>query len=220
MPISPPRTARIRFPWASRAVRSTVRSSNFVESLRRVWSSTCPPTIRPGGRTRRMIEYADTDLPHPLSPNTPRVRPRRTSNDTPSTAFTTPRLTWKWVLSSFTSSSRSCSSMAVSPSRAFVAILSMRIRSFASERVGRVSQAIPDQVEADRRDHHRNDRPEEPGLSQQHVELLRITQQQTPAGHWWPDAQPEEAQRGLTQDHARDGQGGHHDDVAERIRKQ
>ena len=50
----------------------------------------------PGGEgTRRMMESDVTDLPHPDSPTTPNVSPRRTLKFTPSTAFTTPHLVTK-----------------------------------------------------------------------------------------------------------------------------
>ena len=49
-----------------------------------------PATMRPGASTICRIERAVTLLPEPLSPTTQSVRPRSTSKDTPSTAFTTP----------------------------------------------------------------------------------------------------------------------------------
>jgi len=50
-----------------------------------------PWAMRPvSGGIRRRMESAVTDLPQPDSPTMPRVSPRATSNDTPSTARTTP----------------------------------------------------------------------------------------------------------------------------------
>src|SRR5262245_32335662 len=50
-----------------------------------------PPAMRPGGSgISRSTLSAVTDLPQPDSPTTPRVRPRSTSKDTPSTARTGP----------------------------------------------------------------------------------------------------------------------------------
>ena len=75
--ISRPRMARI-----SRGVAS---------SRLRPRNHTVPPTMRPGGwATRRRIDSAVTLLPLPDSPTTASVCPACTSNDTPSTARTTP----------------------------------------------------------------------------------------------------------------------------------
>jgi hypothetical protein len=49
-----------------------------------------PRSIRPGGRIRRMIESAVTDLPDPDSPTSPTVSPRPIVNETPSTDRATP----------------------------------------------------------------------------------------------------------------------------------
>ena len=46
------------------------------------------------GSISRRISRAVVDLPQPDSPTIPSVSPRRTSNDTPSTARTAP--TWRW----------------------------------------------------------------------------------------------------------------------------
>ncbi len=53
-------------------------------------SSTRPAATRPGGGTSRITESESTDLPQPLSPTTPSVRPRGTERLTPSTAGTSP----------------------------------------------------------------------------------------------------------------------------------
>jgi len=50
-----------------------------------------PPTILPGGLgTRRMIDSAVIDLPQPDSPTTAKVSPRRSENETSSTALMMP----------------------------------------------------------------------------------------------------------------------------------
>src|SRR5688500_15937067 len=55
--------------------------------------------MRPAGSdTRRMMESADTDLPQPDSPTSATVSPSRTSQETPSTARTTPAEVWNVVL--------------------------------------------------------------------------------------------------------------------------
>src|SRR6266851_4000432 len=51
---------------------------------------TRPPTTRPGGGISRIRLSAVTDLPLPDSPTMPSVSPALSSNETPSTAFTTP----------------------------------------------------------------------------------------------------------------------------------
>src|SRR5438132_3907909 len=49
-----------------------------------------PPTMRPGGCTRRMIDNAVTDFPLPDSPTSPSVSPLRISKLTSSTAGSAP----------------------------------------------------------------------------------------------------------------------------------
>ena len=49
---------------------------------------TAPVTVRPGIGTSRITDSDNMDLPHPLSPTMPRVRPRATDSVTPSTAGT------------------------------------------------------------------------------------------------------------------------------------
>src|SRR5215472_16032076 len=61
-----------------------------------------PPVIRPGGGTRRMMDRAVTDLPHPDSPTMPTASPGPTSKETPSTARTTPHDVKKYVRRSST----------------------------------------------------------------------------------------------------------------------
>ena len=63
-----------------------------------------PAAMRPvSGGIRRRIESAVTDLPQPDSPTMPSVSPRARSNDTPSTARTTPSRVLNWVWRSRTS---------------------------------------------------------------------------------------------------------------------
>src|SRR5687768_1024229 len=84
-----PRTARI----------SESESGTKLRPLRR----TSPPTIFPGGLTRREMDIAVTLFPQPLSPTRPSVFPFSTRNETSSTALTTPASVKKWVLRFFTS---------------------------------------------------------------------------------------------------------------------
>src|SRR5438105_4479087 len=89
---------------------SRPRISRISYSLIRVRSwplnITLPPTMRPG-RCNLMMLIAVTDLPHPDSPTMPSVSPGWSSNETPSTALTTPSLVEKTVCRSWTSS-RAC----------------------------------------------------------------------------------------------------------------
>src|SRR5438876_295323 len=64
---------------------------------------TLPPTMRPGGGTRRMSERALTLFPQPDSPTSPRTRPASSANDTPSTARASPPSRKKEVRRSRTS---------------------------------------------------------------------------------------------------------------------
>ncbi len=92
MAISRPRTRRI--------------SSSLSFRRSRLLKSIVPSTIRPAGPcTSRMIESADTLLPHPDSPTSATVSPAFTSHVTPSTARTTPALVTKWVVRERTSRS-------------------------------------------------------------------------------------------------------------------
>jgi hypothetical protein len=70
---------------ATRAPRRAQLALGRVIRSRPSNSTWLPGSISPGGRIRRRIESAVTDLPQPLSPTTPRVSPAWTSNDTPST---------------------------------------------------------------------------------------------------------------------------------------
>ncbi len=63
--------------------------------------SASPPSILPGGiGISRISVIAETDLPEPDSPTTPSVSPLSRSNETPSTALTTPSRVWKCILRS------------------------------------------------------------------------------------------------------------------------
>ena len=58
------------------------------------------------------------------------------------------------------------------------------------------------------------------GVKRMAVDRAGLLQQDAPAGQRWPQAQAQPAQGSFCQDHARDGQGGDHDDVAHRAREQ
>ena len=92
-------TIAMRWPRKPRSVSRSSPTSSWPASL------TEPATIRPGGSIRPRIESPVTLLPEPDSPTSPTTSPAATSNDTPSTAFTTPARVKKWVARSRTSSS-------------------------------------------------------------------------------------------------------------------
>ncbi len=58
-----------------------------------------------------------------------------------------------------------------------------------SVRIGRVAQAVAEEVEGQHHDHHRQDRQHQPRVERDHVHVLGFGQQHAPAGDW--RAQPE-----------------------------
>src|SRR5262245_28691351 len=101
--------------------------------------------MRAGRSTRRRIERAVTLLPHPDSPTTASVRPRRTVRLTPSTALTTPSSSSKCVLRSRTSSK----------GIAIGKLLLVGIRG--------VAETVADEVHGEYDDHDRKARGQQPG---------------------------------------------------------
>src|SRR5438132_9206449 len=89
MAMSLPRTERIS--------RSDIAERS--RPLKRIW----PPVILPGGATSLMIDIAVTLLPQPDSPTSATASPRRTLNETLSTACTAPSAVKKEVRRFFTS---------------------------------------------------------------------------------------------------------------------
>ena len=98
MPISSPRTLRI--------------STGSSPVISRPLSLMEPPAIRPPLGSRSMIDSAVIVLPQPDSPTMPSVSPSSTCSDTPSTACTTPFLSWISVRRSSI-----CKSATISPYR-------------------------------------------------------------------------------------------------------
>src|SRR5689334_5597327 len=104
-----------------------------------------PPTTRPGGSTRPMIENPVTDLPEPDSPTRPSTSPRRTLKETSSTARTTPARVKKWVRRLRTSSVGAAATVGatVAVAVALMARLSLQAR------VQHVPQLVADEVDGD-----------------------------------------------------------------------
>src|SRR4051812_15641210 len=106
----------------------------------------------------------DTLLPEPDSPTTPRVSPRATEKETPSTAFTRPSSVGKLTCRSLTS--RSCSGTGNS---------ALRLRALLL-RVERVAQAISEEVHAEHDDQDREaGEPHQP-RGHEHLALRRVQQ--------------------------------------------
>src|SRR6266536_3244537 len=118
-----------------------------------------PSTIFPGGSIRPSSERPVTVLPEPDSPTIPSTSPRPTSNDTPSTALTTPARVKKWT---FRSSTERTALML----------------SALEPRVHHVAQLIADQIDGDDRDQQRDARIEgDPVFAREH-EAVAVRDQQ------------------------------------------
>src|SRR2546426_17391 len=192
--ISAPRIARISGPFGASFVKSTtwLLAPPSVAG-RRNWIS--PSTIRPGRSTIRRIDRAVTLLPQPLSPTMPRVAPGYRSKLTPSTAFTVPSSWGKYVFR-FRTDKSVC-----------VAVLT-------SIGIGGVPQSIAQEVEGHDDDDHGHGRDHQPRGDGHRLDVLGLLQQDAPADRGRTQAQAQEAQRGLADDHRGQGERGRRDDVA------
>src|SRR5262249_8788780 len=142
-----------------------------------------PPTIRPGGSaTSRRIDSEVTLFPLPDSPTTASVSPSRTSNETPSTARTTPSSVKKCVRrSSRRSSGRvtrgSPPASAGRRARPVAASGSRRLPFRHAARVEGVAQAVAEEVERHHREEDRGPgRPQEPRERGEHAQAARLVQ--------------------------------------------
>src|SRR5262249_20764859 len=82
-------------------------------------------------------------------------------------------------------------------------------------RVGGVAKAVPHEVEREDDDGDRDGRDEQTGRGGQGLDVLGLLEQHAPTDGRRPEAEAEEGERGLADDHGRDGQGGGRDDVAQ-----
>src|SRR6266508_4114593 len=131
MAMSLPRTWRI----ASSESSSRLRPSNRIS----------PVGISAGGMSsRRMIESDVTLLPQPDAPTMPRVSPGGIEKLTPSTARTTPSMTWKYVRRSRTSSSGRLYDDGAGSSAAVGTIVN---RLLPRSRVERVAKTVAQEVD-------------------------------------------------------------------------
>src|SRR6266852_3352141 len=162
---------------------------------------TLPLTIFPG-RWRRMTLRAVTDLPLPDSPTMPSVSPGLSSNETPSTALTSPSLVLKTVW-------RSCTSRRVS----------LICGGATSAGIESVSDRVPENVrgehrhkDRDPREHHQPSRVEEIALG--------IGEHVAPARGRRLDAEPQEVEGRLDQDDLANPQARGHDQHGQHVRQQ
>src|SRR5262245_61171306 len=192
--ISAPRIARISSPSGVSFARSTTRSASARPGTarRRNWIS--PSTIRPGRSTIPRIDRAVTLLPQPLSPTMPSVPPGCRSKVTPSTALTVPSSWGKYVF-------RPRTERSAWPPLAPIGI-------------GRVAQSIAQEVESHDDDDHGHGGKHQPGGDRHRLDILGLLQQDSPADRGRPQAQTEEAEGGLADDHRGQRQRGHRDDMA------
>src|SRR6185295_12328541 len=158
-----------------------------------------PAVIRPGGGTSRMMDSEVTLFPHPDSPTSPSTSPRSTVKLTRSTARSGPVAVRNSVTRSSTWSSGG-TELDLQP------------------RVEGVPQPVPEEVH---REHGQHDREAgeggEPPRGRDVVAAVR--EHPAPRRGGRLDAEAEEGQGGLVDDHERQLEGGHHDDRGERVRQ-
>ena len=63
--------------------------------------------------------------------------------------------------------------------------------------IGRVAQAVAEEVEGEDDQDHGHDRIEQPGIERHHVDVLRLVEHHAPAGDRRPEAEAEEGEGGL-----------------------
>src|SRR5262245_45384128 len=166
--------------------------------------------IRPGRSTIRRIDRAVTLLPQPLSPTIPRVAPGYRSKLTPSTAFTVPSSCAKYVFRSRTERS---GSRRVDATVLTLATPPGPLR-LSSIGIGGVAQTIAEEVEGHDGDDHWYGRNHEPWGDGHGLDVLGLLQQHPPADGRRTQAETQEAERGLADDHGRQREGRRRDDVA------
>src|SRR5215207_7303838 len=193
--ISPPRISRISAPRGGNCARSTTPLS------RRKWIS--PLVMRPGRSTSCRIARMVTLLPQPDSPTTPSTWPGMTSKLVPSTARTRPSSRAKETRRSRTES------------KGWGAVLTS---ASMTVRVGGITQAVADEVEGQHS--HDDDQAggQQPGRQGEGLDVLGLLQQHAPADRRRTNAEAEEGERGLVDDHHRDGERTGSDDVAQERR--
>src|SRR5580704_15210198 len=197
--ISPPRMSRISAPRGGNCARSTTSPpSSWPGGRRRKWIS--PEVMRPGSSTSCRIAFIVTLLPQPLSPTMPSTCPGMTSKLVPSTARTNPSSSAKDTFRSRTESSGVEVSAFTAPSM--------------TVRVGGIAQPVAHEVEGEHGHDDDEGRGQEPGGERQGLDVLRLLQEHAPADGRRADAETQERERRLVDDHHRDGERTRRDDVA------
>src|SRR5690606_32468391 len=123
------------------------------------------------------MERAVMLLPQPLSPTIPSTRLRWMLNETPSTAFSTPSSSLKWVRRSLISSR-----------------MSVFITAPLLVGIGCVAQTVANEIEHEYRRDDEQAGCQHPGLHGDAAHILRVLHQRAPANGWRADAQAEETE--------------------------
>src|SRR5712691_4914039 len=229
------------FPRIDRTSSSSILRTSWPSNMIEPW------TIFPGGcAMRRMRESAVTVLPHPDSPTSPSVSPAASSNDTPSTACTTPSRVKNCVLRSRTSSSWPKRSPYASRSPAESSSISrlrrgdtLKAGGVRSSRINRSSltlrstnatlrlharvQGVPQPVadEGEGQQHDRDaERRQKDRPRRRGEDHEALVDHRPPGRRGGPDADSKERQRGLGQHGAGYGERDRHDDRCERVGEQ
>src|SRR5438552_697278 len=159
---------------------------------------TRPAATRPGGGTSRMIDSDVTLLPQPLSPTSPSTSPRSIEKLTPSTARSTPSPVSKWVWRPSTESSGAMSE--------------------PEPGVEGVAQPVAEEIDGEDGQHDREPRKGREPPRRGDV-VPSVGEHPAPGGRGRLDAQPQEGQRRLVDDHERQLERGHDDDRGEGVRQ-
>ena len=85
-------------------------------------------------------------------------------------------------------------------------------------RVDRVAEPVAEEREGEHDEHHRHHRQQQPGIERHRLDVLRLRKEHAPAGDRRPQAEAEEGQRRLRQDHRRDRERRGGDQVAGEVR--
>src|SRR5499433_1998222 len=228
---------------AMRAPRTWRMASASLASRSSPSRSTWPAAIRPGGGTRRMMESDVTLLPQPLSPTRPSTSPRSMAKLMPSTARSTPWLVANCVSSPSTERSGAISALTTfhprpnpqgergSPVPSPLAgakdgVMGTQVGGTAhgryaldlEPRIERVAEPVAEEIHRERRQHDGEAReggepPRGRGV------VAAVGEHPAPGRCVRLDAQAQERQRRLVDDHEGQLQRGHHDDGRERVRQ-
>src|SRR5687767_4205715 len=156
--------------------------------------------MRPGAGIILRTECAVMDLPQPLSPTTPRTSPRRRVRSTPSTARTMPSSSGKDTRRSLISNS---------------ILLSTNHYLLARIRIGGIAHAVTNETEGHNGYDHECHGCKQPGIQRDGLDILGILKQRSPRDHRRTQAQANEGERGLSQNHIRKRDRKIHDNITQ-----